>query len=139
MQALTIPSIRLFIFITEDNRLANPSAAHMRPMPISADKADAMETSVLGMQSTFKGIGVVFDVYDNDNQRDNPHVFVLENFEGKDVKWDHGGDFKDDWCELIFKHLHMCVCVLCQFVSCELFCLFRKQRREMGPRRRFQR
>ena len=31
----------------------------------------------------FSGVGVIFDVYDNDNKRNNPSIFVLENMAGR--------------------------------------------------------
>jgi len=33
---------------------------------------------LFGMKTEFKGVGVLFDTYDNDNARNNPSVFVLE-------------------------------------------------------------
>jgi hypothetical protein len=49
------------------------------------------------MKSDFQGFGIMFDVYDNDNRRNNPTVFVLKN-DGKDKnrKWDHDNDFEQD-------------------------------------------
>ena len=37
--------------------------------------------------------GVCFDTYDNDNRRNNPQVFVLENFSEEGPQWDHNTDY----------------------------------------------
>jgi mannose-binding lectin 1 len=57
----------------------------------SADP-ELLSGSVFGMRSDFDGFGVVFDVYDNDNRRDNPAVFVLKN-EGTETKFNHDADY----------------------------------------------
>lgn len=47
------------------------------------------------MKNDFKGIGLIFDVYDNDNRRNNPSVFVIEN-DGKSRQYDHDHDYEND-------------------------------------------
>lgn len=37
---------------------------------------------VFGMREAFRGVGLCFDVYDNDGRRDNPSIFVLDNRQG---------------------------------------------------------
>src|SRR4051794_24871351 len=48
------------------------------------------------MKQTYKGFGVIFDVYDNDNRRNNPSVFVLANPTGKAAVYNHDNDYEDD-------------------------------------------
>jgi hypothetical protein len=50
---------------------------------------------VFGLKRDFKGVGVVFDVYDNDGKRDNPSIFVLYNPDGAPVTYNHDLDYKD--------------------------------------------
>jgi hypothetical protein len=47
-------------------------------------KGTALNGPLFGLRSDFHGIGVAFDSYDNDGSRDNPSVFVLKNFPGRD-------------------------------------------------------
>eukprot|EP01006_Ploeotia_vitrea_P053097 TRINITY_DN67753_c9_g4_i2.p1 TRINITY_DN67753_c9_g4~~TRINITY_DN67753_c9_g4_i2.p1 ORF type:complete len:454 (+),score=251.40 TRINITY_DN67753_c9_g4_i2:18-1379(+) len=51
---------------------------------------------VFGMRNDFKGMGVVFDVYDNDGRRDNPAVSVLYNPKGEVTNYNHDNDYQDD-------------------------------------------
>jgi len=51
----------------------------------------------------FKGLGVCFDVYDNDGRRDNPSVFVLYNPEGNETEYNHDNDFKGERKLLLFQ------------------------------------
>jgi mannose-binding lectin 1 len=46
--------------------------------PSFSSEPDSLNGPIFGMKSEFKGFGVLFDVYDNDNRRNNPSVFVLE-------------------------------------------------------------
>jgi hypothetical protein len=56
--------------------------------------ADAgLNGPLLGMKSDFVGMGVVFDVYDNDNQRNNPSIYVLHNEDGSTMTG-HEQDFE---------------------------------------------
>jgi len=50
---------------------------------------------IFGMRSDFKGFGVMFDVYDNDNRRDNPSIFVLKSDNGQPTL-NHDNDFAND-------------------------------------------
>jgi hypothetical protein len=45
--------------------------------PSFSGEPDALNGPIFGMKNEFKGFGVMFDVYDNDNRRNNPSVFVL--------------------------------------------------------------
>ncbi|ETO05846.1 hypothetical protein RFI_31550 [Reticulomyxa filosa] len=50
---------------------------------------------IYGIREDFDGFGVIFDTYDNDNQRDNPLVFALSNNGSvRSPPWDHANDFK---------------------------------------------
>lgn len=51
--------------------------------------------SVFGLREDFTGVGVVFDIYDNDGRRDNPSVFVLVN-NGAATTYNHDNDYADD-------------------------------------------
>jgi len=44
---------------------------------------------------------VAVDVYDNDNRRNNPTVFVLSNLEGDKTSWHHDDDFSNDMYQQI--------------------------------------
>lgn len=57
---------------------------------------DALSGPLFGLKNDFKGFGVVVDVYDNDNRRNNPSVFVLQNKEGKALVYNHDNDYEDD-------------------------------------------
>jgi mannose-binding lectin 1 len=48
---------------------------------------------VLGMTRNFRGIGILFDSYDNDNLRDNPVVVGVNNVRGDINTWDPETDF----------------------------------------------
>jgi len=54
-----------------------------------------VEGGVLGMRDDFNGFGVLFDTYDNDQNRKNPAVLVLKN-DGSPRAWDHDKDFDPD-------------------------------------------
>lgn len=64
--------------------------------PAFTSDPDALTGPIFGMKNDFKGVGVIFDVYDNDNRRNNPSVFVLANFEGEARKFNHDNDYEDD-------------------------------------------
>jgi hypothetical protein len=51
---------------------------------------------VFGMRNDFRGVGVVFDVYDNDGKRDNPSVFVIYNPDGVETNFNHDNDYAND-------------------------------------------
>ena len=62
-----------------------------------ARSADALEGPVFGMKADFTGLGVCVDVYDNDNKRNNPTVFVLEQLRGAGTTaWHHDSDYEED-------------------------------------------
>ncbi|KAG5509553.1 hypothetical protein JKF63_06258 [Porcisia hertigi] len=52
--------------------------------------------SVLGRSSTFKGFGILFDSYDNDNRRDNPMVSLIVNDGSSKKRFDVNNDFMGD-------------------------------------------
>jgi len=54
-----------------------------------------IQGNVLGLRQNFKGFGVIFDTYDNNGDRRNPSVSVLEN-DGSKRKWNHDEDFDPD-------------------------------------------
>jgi hypothetical protein len=64
--------------------------------PTFSSEPDFLNGPVFGMKSDFDGFGVVFDIYDNDQKRNNPAVYVFENFEGAETKFNHDNDFQDD-------------------------------------------
>ena len=47
---------------------------------------------LLGMGRVFKGIGILFDSYDNDNRRDNPATSLITNIHGETNQWDTDSD-----------------------------------------------
>lgn len=49
---------------------------------------------IFGMREDFEGFGVIFDTYDNDNNRDNPTISVIKQVQGSLQKWDHDKDFQ---------------------------------------------
>lgn len=51
---------------------------------------------IFGMPSDFKGFGIIFDSYDNDNMRDNPVVSVIMNEKGEQRTWDTHRDLFND-------------------------------------------
>lgn len=56
---------------------------------------------IFGMRRDFKGLGLIFDIYDNDGRRDNPSVFLLYNPEGKETNYNHDNDYKDDMYKIV--------------------------------------
>jgi hypothetical protein len=58
--------------------------------------SDKIAGTVFGLRDDFKGFGVCFDVYDNDNRRNNPSVFVLKNPKGEKTNFNHDNDYDDD-------------------------------------------
>lgn len=63
--------------------------------PTFSTEPDFLNGPIFGMKSDFQGVGVMFDVYDNDNKRNNPSVFVLDNMQG-DREFNHDNDYEDD-------------------------------------------
>eukprot|EP00808_Paulinella_micropora_P005249 g4768.t1 len=57
---------------------------------------DWLNGPIFGLKEKFTGIGVCFDTYDNDNRRNNPQIFVLENFQAESPPWGHDTDFTRD-------------------------------------------
>ena len=67
--------------------------------PSFSQQSDALDGPVFGMKSGFDGMGVCVDVYDNDNKRNNPTVFVIEQQSrgGLESKsWHHDTDYEED-------------------------------------------
>jgi len=70
--------------------------------PSFTQNPDALSGPLFGMKNDYKGFGVIIDVYDNDNRRNNPAVFVLSNSasrEGGNAKapvYNHDNDYSDD-------------------------------------------
>lgn len=62
--------------------------------PSFTQSAEALSGPLFGMKNDFKGFGVVIDVYDNDNRRNNPSVFVLSNPTGKMTRYNHDNDYE---------------------------------------------
>lgn len=64
--------------------------------PAFSQDPDALTGPLFGMRNTFQGIGVIFDVYDNDNRRNNPAVFVVRNDGPGPFMYNHDNDFEND-------------------------------------------
>lgn len=64
--------------------------------PTFSTEPDVLNGPIMGMKEDFAGVGVIFDVYDNDNKRNNPSIFVLENMAGEDTQFNHDNDFEDN-------------------------------------------
>jgi len=64
--------------------------------PAFNNAPDALSGPLFGMKNDFQGFGVCFDIYDNDNRRNNPSIFVLQNLEGKPLTFNHDDDFTND-------------------------------------------
>ena len=63
--------------------------------PSFTQNPDALSGGLFGLRNDFKGFGVVIDVYDNDNRRNNPSVFVLASpKDGKAPKFNHDNDYE---------------------------------------------
>lgn len=63
--------------------------------PSTDAQSQTLVGPLFGMRADFKGVGVLFDIYDNDNQRNNPAVFVVQNHEGP-FPYSHDTDFEHD-------------------------------------------
>jgi hypothetical protein len=63
--------------------------------PTFSQEPDFLNGPIFGMKKDFKGTGIIFDVYDNDNRRNNPSVFVLQN-DGKPANFNHDNDYEND-------------------------------------------
>ena len=61
-----------------------------------ASSPSSFSGSLFGIRPDFRGIGVLFDTYDNDVRRDNPVIFVLKNDEGVMKQYDHDNDYRAD-------------------------------------------
>jgi len=64
--------------------------------PSFADDDKGLSGAVLGMKEDFEGLGVCFDVYDNDQRRNNPSVFTLFQSKDKKKEFNHDNDYEDD-------------------------------------------
>jgi hypothetical protein len=69
---------------------------HKNEDPHMSGNAPNLQGPLFGLKENFRGIGIVFDVYDNDNGRNNPSVFVLENMDGAQKRWGYQQDFEQD-------------------------------------------
>eukprot|EP00484_Ammonia_sp_Unknown_P019743 CAMPEP_0197048684 /NCGR_PEP_ID=MMETSP1384-20130603/23984_1 /TAXON_ID=29189 /ORGANISM="Ammonia sp." /LENGTH=433 /DNA_ID=CAMNT_0042480849 /DNA_START=10 /DNA_END=1308 /DNA_ORIENTATION=- len=52
--------------------------------------------SIFGLTEKFQGFGLVFDTYDNDNNRDNPAIYVLKQERDKMQQWNNDNDYADN-------------------------------------------
>jgi mannose-binding lectin 1 len=60
---------------------------------------------LMGMPADFKGIGVIFDSYDNDHMRDNPATVVITNLKGDKNVWNMDNDLLDQAAfRCLFEH-----------------------------------
>lgn len=64
--------------------------------PSFSSEPDFLNGPIFGLKQDFKGIGVAFDVYDNDNKRNNPTIFVLNNPNGDATRYSHDQDYSED-------------------------------------------
>jgi hypothetical protein len=64
--------------------------------PVLKSEPDSLSGPLFGLLSDFKGFGVVFDTYDNDGDRKNPAIFVVENSKGGKFMGNHDNDYMDD-------------------------------------------
>jgi mannose-binding lectin 1 len=68
------------------------------------DSSSSAAASLFGMRTDFKGVGVVFDSYDNDYRRDNPATNLLLH-DGTAREWDQANDlFRDARARCSFDH-----------------------------------
>merc|ERR1719334_1139827 len=72
-------------------------------------RSEWVEGGVHGMRDDFNGFGIIFDTYDNDQNRKNPAVLVLKN-DGSPRTWDHDKDFDPDRV----KEAHKAIDTTCQ-------------------------
>lgn len=66
--------------------------------------------SLFGNKPDFKGVGVIFDTYDNDGLRDNPAISFVANLDGVKKNWDHDRDLLGDAifrCNFDFRHTNV--------------------------------
>ena len=69
--------------------------------PTLHKEVDFLSGPIVGLRTNFEGFGLIFDTYDNDNQRDNPTVFAIKNFQDDgqpppDFRFNHNSDFVQD-------------------------------------------
>ncbi|GAB5365957.1 hypothetical protein AAMO2058_001103100 [Amorphochlora amoebiformis] len=64
--------------------------------PVLKSEPDALSGKLFGLKERFKGMGVVFDTYDNDGDRKNPAIFVLDNRKGERFYGNHDNDYLND-------------------------------------------
>lgn len=58
-----------------------------------------------GQKMDFKGIGVVFDTYDNDEYRDQPSVMILKNLNREKSSWNQNEDMRNELSKICkFNH-----------------------------------
>lgn len=65
--------------------------------PQTANKFSAKNVllgDLYGIRRDFNGTGIIFDTYDNDNNGDNPLVFIINNDGKQDIKMDVEMDFE---------------------------------------------
>eukprot|EP00667_Euglena_gracilis_P017329 EG_transcript_18240 len=64
-----------------------------RPVKFDPTNKDHEKRLILwGNAPDFKGLGIIFDTYDNDGQRDNPVVTVIQGTGDPNQKWDFDSD-----------------------------------------------
>jgi len=64
--------------------------------PVLKAEPDSLNGPLFGLKEKFKGMGVVFDQYDNDGDRANPSIFVIDNSRGDRFVGNHDNDYQDD-------------------------------------------
>lgn len=64
--------------------------------PILNKEPDSLSGPLFGLKDTFKGMGVIFDTYDNDGDRANPSIFVLDHTKGGKFSGNHDNDYMYD-------------------------------------------
>ncbi len=81
---------------------------------ITSNDPEAINGPIFGMTRNFKGVGVVFDTYDNDSKRNNPAIYVIHNESGA-FNFAHDQDFEEDMVKTVPTHIdlpnqsHKCV------------------------------
>jgi hypothetical protein len=65
--------------------------------PSNSQRSDSLNGPIFGLRDDFDGYGICIDVYDNDNKRNNPSVFVLnqDKKSGEKLSFDHDTDFEN--------------------------------------------
>eukprot|EP00906_Rhabdomonas_costata_P032636 RCo045974 len=61
---------------------------------LPSDPTHASKPNLWGINTDFKGLGIIFDTYDNDGQRDNPVAIVVRGQGHPHFRWDIENDLK---------------------------------------------